>query len=157
MSPNNIQEKYDKYPSNMVHLTIKPEFEALVSPISALDKEQLEQSIVKNGCLLPLVTWERLLTPKELSEEMPAMCKNDYCRYSYSDVPVSRWVRGDGVWCCPCGWGIAPMDTELILLDGHKRYEICQRLDIPFEVIAMRFDSSRKAAKWARDKRKDKK
>jgi hypothetical protein len=35
-----------------------------------------------------------------------------------------------------------------ILIDGHNRYEICTRLDLPYEVEAMEFDCRDEAADW---------
>jgi hypothetical protein len=35
-----------------------------------------------------------------------------------------------------------------ILIDGHNRYEICTRLDLPYEVESMEFASREEAADW---------
>ena len=39
-------------------------------------------------------------------------------------------------------------DGPTTLLDGHNRYEICKRLDLPFSVEAIRFSSRDEAADW---------
>ena len=42
-------------------------------------------------------------------------------------------------------WRNGDRDT---LIDGHNRYEICTRLDLPYEVEAMEFGSRDEAADW---------
>lgn len=39
-------------------------------------------------------------------------------------------------------------DDRDILIDGHNRYEICTRLDLPYEVEALEFGSRDEAADW---------
>lgn len=39
-------------------------------------------------------------------------------------------------------------DAEDILLDGHNRYEICERLGLPYEVEHLEFDTRDEAADW---------
>ena len=41
-----------------------------------------------------------------------------------------------------------PVGSELLLIDGHNRYEICTRLNIPFEIIERDFESRLQAKKW---------
>ena len=91
----------------------------------------------------------RLLTPKEQVHVRSSVCKSEDCKYSYKDVPPSRWVIGDGIWECPeCGYGIAPWDYKQILLDGHNRYEICERLNIPYKIKEMDFEDRDDAKIW---------
>ena len=40
-----------------------------------------------------------------------------------------------------------PCDSD-ILLDGHNRYEICERLGLPYEVEHLQFDTRDEAADW---------
>jgi hypothetical protein len=40
---------------------------------------------------------------------------------------------------------------KLTLVDGHNRYEICTRLDLPFEIQEMRFDDRNAAMLWIID------
>jgi hypothetical protein len=35
-----------------------------------------------------------------------------------------------------------------ILVDGHNRYEICTRLNIPFTTVGKQFDNSNDATEW---------
>jgi hypothetical protein len=43
---------------------------------------------------------------------------------------------------------------KLTLVDGHNRYEICTRLDLPFEIEEMRFDDRNAAMLWIIDNQK---
>jgi hypothetical protein len=47
--------------------------------------------------------------------------------------PLTAWVRGD---------------DDLVLLDGHNRYEICRRLKLPFRYVELRLDTREDAADW---------
>ena len=40
---------------------------------------------------------------------------------------------------------------KLTLVDGHNRYEICTRLDLPFEIEEMRFEDRNSALLWIID------
>jgi len=57
-------------------------------------------------------------------------------------------VCGDGIWECPkCGYGIAPINDDIIL-DGHNRFEICERLKIPYKTTAIELPNRDAAADW---------
>ena len=80
-------------------IKIDPEFSDLIPPLSAEERQQLEENIVEHGGARdPLVVWA---------------------------------AKG-----------------KLTLLDGHNRYEICTRLDLPFEIHELRFKSRDDAADW---------
>lgn len=80
-------------------IKIDSEFAALIPPLSAEERQQLEENIVEHGGARdPLVVWASKGT--------------------------------------------------LTLLDGHNRYEICTRLELPFDVHEMRFGSRDEAADW---------
>jgi N6-adenosine-specific RNA methylase IME4 len=80
-------------------IQIDAEFAALIPPLSAEERQQLEENIVEHGGARdPLVVWASKGT--------------------------------------------------LTLLDGHNRYEICTRLELPFDVHEMRFASRDEAADW---------
>jgi hypothetical protein len=71
-------------------------FRELSIKISASEYRQLEESILKHGCLTPIITW------------------------------------GD------------------VIIDGHKRYAICKKYDIPFSVDEKYFGTYSEAQRWAR-------
>jgi hypothetical protein len=74
-------------------------FASLIPPLSAEERQQLEQNIVEHGGARdPLVVWASKGT--------------------------------------------------LTLLDGHNRYEICTRLDLPFEIQELRFSDRSHAEEW---------
>lgn len=80
-------------------IRIDDEFAALIPPLSAEERQQLEENIVEHGGARdPLVVWASKGT--------------------------------------------------LTLLDGHNRYEICTRLELPFDVHEMRFKSRDEAEDW---------
>lgn len=83
-------------------IKIDAEFAALIPPLSAEERQQLEENIVEHGGARdPLVVWASKGT--------------------------------------------------LTLLDGHNRYEICTRLDLPFDVHEMQFYSREAARIWIRN------
>jgi hypothetical protein len=43
---------------------------------------------------------------------------------------------------------------KLTIVDGHNRYDICTRLDLPFEIEEMRFDDRNAAMLWIIDNQK---
>lgn len=75
-------------------IILDKEFQALIPPLSAEEKAQLEENIVAEGCRDALITWQG------------------------------------------------------ILLDGHNRYEICERLDIPYRTISIDLPDRDAAADW---------
>jgi hypothetical protein len=80
-------------------IKIDAEFALLIPPLSAEEREQLEENIVEyGGARDPLVVWAKA-----------------------------------GV---------------LTLLDGHNRYEICSRLDLPFDINEMRLEDRSQAVEW---------
>ena len=80
-------------------IKIDAEFAALIPPLSAEERQQLEENIVEHGGARdPLVVWASKGT--------------------------------------------------LTLLDGHNRYEICTRLELPFDIEEMRFDDHSHAEEW---------
>jgi len=80
-------------------ILIDAEFAALIPPLSAEERQQLEENIVEHGGARdPLVVWAA--------------------------------------------------SGKLTLLDGHNRYEICARLDLPFDFKEMRFADRSHAKEW---------
>ena len=80
-------------------IKIDAEFAALIPPLSAEERQQLEENIIDHGGARdPLVVWAS--------------------------------------------------EGTLTLLDGHNRYEICTRLELPFDIEEMRFDDRSHAEEW---------
>jgi N6-adenosine-specific RNA methylase IME4 len=82
-----------------VDITIDKEFAAMIPPLSAEERQQLEENIIEHGGARdPLVVWNE---------------KN-----------------------------------ATILLDGHNRYEICTRHELPFDIHEMNLKGRDEAADW---------
>lgn len=80
-------------------IKIDAEFAALIPPLSAEERQQLEENIIEHGGARdPLVVWASKGT--------------------------------------------------LTLLDGHNRYDICTRLELPFEIEEMRLSDRSHAEEW---------
>jgi hypothetical protein len=80
-------------------IIVDAEFAALIPPLSAEERQQLEENIAEHGGARdPLVVWASKGT--------------------------------------------------LTLLDGHNRYEICTRLELPFDIHELRFKSRDEAEDW---------
>ena len=77
-----------------IRLSIDEEFRQIAPPISKAEHDELERSLIAEGCRDPIVIW-------------------------------------DGV-----------------ILDGHHRYEICRRRNIPFQVKDLRMDCREEAIAW---------
>ena len=67
----------------MYKLKIKQEFKDLIRPLTKKEYLQLEENLLRDGCLDPVITW-------------------------------------DGY-----------------IIDGHNRYEICWKHEIPFDIVCM--------------------
>lgn len=86
-------------------IKIDAEFAALIPPMTADERTQLEENIKEHGGARdPLVVW--------------------------------------------------PSRGTLTLIDGHNRYEICTRLDLPFQIEEVRFDDRNAAMLWIIDNQK---
>ena len=89
-------------PQVFEHIIVDAEFAALIPPLSAEERQQLEENIVEHGGARdPLVVWAS---------------------------------KG-----------------KLTILDGHNRYEICTRLELPFDIEEMRFEDRGEAMLWMID------
>lgn len=75
-------------------LQIDNEFKYLIRPLSEKELQLLEENIIADGCLQPIVVWDN------------------------------------------------------IIIDGHNRYAICCKHNIPFEIFDMTFDSREEAISW---------
>lgn len=79
---------------SIYELQIDAGFKWLIPPLSAIELEQLEQNIIRDGCREPICVWNNTI------------------------------------------------------LDGHNRYEICTRLQIPFMIQRIDFENREEAVAW---------
>lgn len=115
-------------------IQIDPEFQALIPPLTADERAQLEANILADGCRDPLVVW----TPTPVDGEHK--CYGD-------DDTKCRLAAGDGVWTCEtCGHNPLPMES--ILLDGHNRYAICEAHGIDYETTEIELADREAAEDW---------
>jgi len=68
-----------------------------------------------------------------LSQEEREQLQSNIVEHGGARDPLVVWQRDD---------------ADDILLDGHNRYEICERLGLPYEVEHMEFDTRDDAADW---------
>jgi hypothetical protein len=88
-----------------MEIKIDKEFADLIPPLSAEERQQLEQNLISYG-------------------------------------GARDWLT---VW---------DNDGELTLLDGHNRFEICNRLGLKYEILKLTFDSKDAAKVWMIDNQK---
>ena len=122
-------------------LTIDPEFQALCPPLLPEEREQLEASLVAEGCRDPLMIW--------LPEERAwcARCEAEqpigyfFERRPYSDDHQWMWL------CLTCHDPIdEEEELEPLVLDGHNRYAICTQRTLEFDVRYQRQLATREEA-----------
>ena len=120
----------------MTHnIVIDDEFKALIPPLASEERAQLERNLVAEGCRDPLVVW----TP-------PAPQPGEHKCYAYDESKCDLYA-GDGVWTCGhCKHN--PALLEHVLVDGHNRYEICTRLQIPFDVVEVELEDREAVKDW---------
>ena len=94
------------------------------------------------GARDPLVVWvHEEWTPEGCTDPL----RYDEARVDEIDGEIRRsWDADDGNYYGDHEW-------PRTLLDGHNRYEICTRLDLPFEIEEMQFDDRNSAMLWIID------
>ena len=128
------------------NILIDKEVQALIPPLSADEKQQLEANIAADGCRDPLVLW-RLPTFDVTAER--GMVET----LAYSDAEVTILDDGDGGGYEYRTWSteddeISEDDWPHILIDGHNRYEICTRLELPFDAVVQEFTDRESVMDW---------
>jgi phage N-6-adenine-methyltransferase len=123
-------------------IKIDAEFAALIPPLSAEERQQLEENIIEHGGARdPLVVWvPSEWTPEGCSEPLRFKDGEPFRADSESEETLI-WHGDDGDTYFASDWPVT-------LLDGHNRYEICTRLELPFDVHELRFKSREEAEDW---------
>jgi len=131
----------------MRQIKIDPEIACLICELRPEEKQQLEDNINAEGCRDPLVAW---FLPAQETSDFKLRVEGvtlGYCKTCCKEIPIDDWEPHDGVWQCPkCGYGLAPWIK--VLLDGHNRMEICERLEIEYKVEELDFASREEAMDW---------
>jgi hypothetical protein len=68
-----------------------------------------------------------------ISDEERGQLEENICAAGGVRDPLTLWLRDDNDW---------------VILDGHNRFEICQRLKMPFPYHQVEFDTRDEAADW---------
>jgi N6-adenosine-specific RNA methylase IME4 len=158
-----------------MQIQIDPELKALIPPLAPEELAQLEANIIKDGCRDPIVVWTvppdeskfepeelsgRLLTEEEIEESVGDVCmgwqtefiarsgKFAFVRYRN---PLNEYMQD---WSS--SWVVAVEGPEAgfldasneILIDGHNRYDICTRNNLPFETVWVQFENRDAAMDW---------
>ena len=118
-------------------LKIDQEFKALIPALTTEEFAGLEQSVIAEGCRDALVVW------RDVELQKPSYCKNCHLSSKF------EWDCVDGqelYVCIECGH-VHP-SIELTIVDGHNRYEICTKHDIPYRTIVKEFDNREDVICW---------
>ena len=140
----------------MHNIQIDNEFKSLIPPLSAEERAQLEANIVADGCRDPLVLWAMPTHTVDYSEEQDG---SDVETFFWNEAEiVSSWDEKNGdesyrQWRDEDGGLLELFEDEwpCILIDGHNRYEICTRLELPFETVFKDFAGRDDAIEWMED------
>jgi len=125
-------------------IKIDAEFAALIPPLSAEERQQLEENIIEHGGARdPLVVW----VPDEWTPEG----ETQPLRWEDGEVETRETLHREHeqhkVWDTESDT-YTQRDWPVTLLDGHNRYEICTRLELPFDIEEMRFPDRSHAEEW---------
>ncbi|MBK6869788.1 MAG: hypothetical protein IPG98_18440 [Burkholderiales bacterium] len=122
----------------MHQIIVDPEFKALIPPLSAEERAQLEANLLADGCRDPLVVWA-----------LPAPAPGEHKCYGHDESKCDLEPLDDVWHCRHCEHNPAPQ--EYVLIDGHNRYEICTRNDIEYGIEEMLFESREDVIVWMVD------
>ena len=123
-------------------IQIDAEFAALIPPLSAEERQQLEDNIVEHGGARdPLVVWVATeWTPEGCREPLRYEDGEPFRADSESEETLIWYGDDDDSYFIE--------DWPATLLDGHNRYEICTRLTLPFDVQRMPLADRSHAEEW---------
>jgi len=123
-------------------IKIDAEFAALIPPLSAEERRQLEDNIVAHGGARdPLVLW----VP---SEWTPEGCGEPLRFEDGEPFRADSESKETLVWYGDDDDSYFIEDWPATLLDGHNRYEICMRLTLPFDVQRIPLADRSHAEEW---------
>lgn len=141
----------------MHNILIDSEFQALIPPLSAEERAQLEANLLADGCRDPLVVWPSPTFDIRLDGGATQTLRYEDGRYQHAIDehigPTTAWDldgNADDDRIDEYGDTITLDQWPHILIDGHNRYEICTRLGLSYEVVQKSFDSRPQARIWIR-------
>lgn len=124
-------------------IEIDNEFRSLIPPLTDEERSQLEENLKRDGCIDPLVVWDM----------PPATCtEGDDCGHTVFEWrewkhDIDEYLPYEERWHCEkCGE--CDYDDHIVLLDGHNRHEICERLNIDYDITRLHFNNRNEAIEW---------
>jgi hypothetical protein len=117
-----------------IELIVNPELKKHIPPLKPDEYQALEQSIINEGCRDDIIIWYNKADEPE----------KKYCQNCCHDV-ISKLSNGS-YQCCECDATISLAKPTLV--DGHNRFEICQRHDIEFKTKILEFDNIEDVKDW---------
>jgi N6-adenosine-specific RNA methylase IME4 len=130
-------------PKAFEDIIVDAEFAALIPPLSDDERQQLEENILEHGGARdPLVVWvHETWTPDGCTEPLRYDDGVSNLHLDESRGDFTTWDADDGDTYFDHKW-------PRTLLDGHNRYEICARLELPFDIHELRFKDRDAARHW---------
>ena len=106
------------------HLIIDPEFQRLIPPLSAKEREILEENILRDGCREPLVIWNDIILDGHNRYEI---CRQHSLPFEVKDVTLES--RDEAVaWICANQMGRRNITEETRRYLIGKRFEVEKRI-----------------------------
>lgn len=139
----------------MHNIQIDSEFQALIPPLSAEERAQLEANLLADGCRDPLVVWPCPTFEIRLDGGATQTLRYEEGRYQHAIDeyigPTTAWDLDDNAdddRIDEYGDTITLDQWPHILIDGHNRYEICTRLGLSYEVVVQEFADRDAVMDW---------
>lgn len=113
-------------------------FKRQLMPLSSVEFSMLEESILADGCREKLIVWS-------IPQGDCDCGKNAFILGLHN--PQDEYLADYVSWQCEkCGW--APESVRNVLVDGHNRYEICTRNQIPYGIELRSFSDRETVEEW---------
>jgi len=139
----------------MHNILIDSEFQALIPPLSAEERAQLEANLLADGCRDPLVVWPSPTFDIRLDGGATQTLRYEDGRYQHAIDehigPTTAWDLDDNAdddRIDEYGDTITLDQWPHILIDGHNRHEICTRHGLPFDVVRKEFADRDAVMDW---------
>jgi hypothetical protein len=116
------------------NLIVNSEIKNSIPPLALEEYILLEKNLIAEGCRDKIIVWY-----DEHSEP-----EKKYCKYCNKDVEYS--IFEEYYQCDECQSNLDLVDYTII--DGHNRFEICQKHNIEFETEEHEFDNIEEAKDW---------
>lgn len=126
-----------------MNIVVDADFKALIPPLQQEERDQLEANLIADGCRDPLVVWPMA----EYTEDSTGITFK-YADHRIDEIQVDGEWRQIKVWDAPDGGSFDLDEWPCILVDGHNRHEICERLEIPYSIVEIEFSNRGEVTEW---------